>query len=521
MLMITSVWHFFAAVVDMFFWMVFDRIASMMDKCAAGIAGLNKVLEHLSAQVFKALCNSHTLCEVGNKFIGPELALVFKAICKMFMHKTCNARSVYYEVFGHYPESGGGVRWWAKWELIWQVFVDNIERFFHEVVLPCVAKGYSEKSAKKLKALLSNPLVMAKVIVQAAAHAAGGRPFCVATYLLESNAPMVFMTWHVLRELDKVMVLKGDCTMLQQGAQQAFKVLQPMLLAHDEKIEWARKAVMAQQTELASARERLAQYIATHHEDVDAFAGSAGACSSQGDGADTAASGQHTSTRGPGRKRLVSTKQRATNEEKETKEREKRESEERKAEAARAEVLKQQQQLATMKDAEQSRLQAIVDSNFSAMEGLEATLEKELSTLAQIKARNPTTLQELVQHGLDAVAPGLAYYALKYNQKLSGEESTLSAQKKAFMAAEIFHPERLLLLPPDVIEMKIDELRCFKFVQFGDDFLAGMKQEVEKVQKLAERYASISMCICRLPISDVLCLDQLCVQVGYYQLVQA
>jgi hypothetical protein len=116
-----------------------------------------------------------------------------------------NARLVFLEVFGESALVGGGVRWWAKWEQLCQLVWAGWQKLLDEVLNLCVAKGYSAASATTLQGLLAEPAFISKVIVQAAAQADAGLPFCLATYVLEAAAPMIFVAYEVMAELDETL----------------------------------------------------------------------------------------------------------------------------------------------------------------------------------------------------------------------------------------------------------------------------------------------------------------------------
>jgi len=63
--------------------------------------------------------------------------------------------------------------------------IGGLEVFLARVARPCALKAWSEESAKKLVALLEDPFVLSKAIVEMAAQVAGGRVFVKATYNLE------------------------------------------------------------------------------------------------------------------------------------------------------------------------------------------------------------------------------------------------------------------------------------------------------------------------------------------------
>ena len=68
---------------------------------------------------------------------------------------------------------------------------------FEKIVRVCVQNKYSEKSAKKLLALGSDPFWLAKVVVQGRAVASAGIVFCrVRLQIQRSRVSVIKIPWH-------------------------------------------------------------------------------------------------------------------------------------------------------------------------------------------------------------------------------------------------------------------------------------------------------------------------------------
>ena len=51
-----------------------------------------------------------------NHDIGPEIIKFLRSYRTMIMHKSCQARLKFHEIFGVAVIGSGGTRWWVSWE---------------------------------------------------------------------------------------------------------------------------------------------------------------------------------------------------------------------------------------------------------------------------------------------------------------------------------------------------------------------------------------------------------------------
>lgn len=178
---------------------VVDVRVLSMDRCAVnGAAARLLMAENPEWKPCKIFCMSHTLSNTGLAMIGPEAIKFMKHWRKMFMHSGSHARLLFKEKTGEAVKLGGTVRWYAGWEQESQVALTGVQNVLRTIVEPCADRGYSKKSAAKLLALVDDPVVLAKVIVQIAAHAGAGCPICQATYMLETKNPIFMVAFEVL-----------------------------------------------------------------------------------------------------------------------------------------------------------------------------------------------------------------------------------------------------------------------------------------------------------------------------------
>jgi hypothetical protein len=95
----------------------------------------------------------------------------------------------------------------------------------------------------------------------------------------------------------------------------------------------------------------------------------------------------------------------------------------------------------------------------------------------------PVLKEEFLKFGNDAVKPGYDYYLALYNT-IGGE---LYEVKRAYHAGSVFDPLKLKSMSVDTIELLIDDLVCFGFPKFTDEFLKGMKKELPLVIEHAHK----------------------------------
>jgi len=170
--------------------------AVMADRARTNGAAARLLKEAKDGKLLEAKCNSHTIVKVGDKFECPDLKRIFAPYRTLVMHAGC-ARMLAAELYHETVELGGGVRWWVELEQQAQVKTFGLERLHSELVEVCVKNSWSEESAKKLSAILSDKPVLARGMVQLAASCDSGALFCKITYHFESNGPMSLVAYEL------------------------------------------------------------------------------------------------------------------------------------------------------------------------------------------------------------------------------------------------------------------------------------------------------------------------------------
>jgi hypothetical protein len=234
-----------------------DGRAVMFDRAAVNHASVTVMKERNAAlALFEAGCSPHTMVKVGDKFDHAELSKVLSKWVTAIMHPG-NARLRFQEVLGEAPKKGGGIRWWTKWEVISQLERLDIEKFSVLVVDFCVAGGYSEASCGKLQTMLKDPAVLSKVIVQFAAQADAGRPFCQTTYWLEGDAPLIFLALDLMHYLDEELARGIELPKMEKAAVRAAEIMAPEAAKFEAAIVAAKALVASATKESVTAKKKV------------------------------------------------------------------------------------------------------------------------------------------------------------------------------------------------------------------------------------------------------------------------
>ena len=178
-------------------------VASMIDRASTNKSALNMLAIEHTLEFLYAFCCSHTLMHVGENFESKELKDFLAAYRTLIMHPG-GARDLVEGWFGEAGLTGKGIRWYVKWEQLAQIEKKGIMSLKESVLDECSTKKFSEASTAKLLKMFADKSLMAKVIVAAAAQSGAGRPFCSKTYLLEGDAPLVFVAHICLADLDAI-----------------------------------------------------------------------------------------------------------------------------------------------------------------------------------------------------------------------------------------------------------------------------------------------------------------------------
>ena len=170
-------------------------IAAMRDGASVNQAALNRI-ELIFPKTFNVVCFSHTLDNVGNYFVIPNLSEFGNLWIRLFGHSH-KVRLMCQEQTGLKSKSYSETRWWSKWEVYKQLteqfgdlqeFVDNAER---ENVAPQISR--------QLVDFLSDPDKVLSLKLDLAVIVDVGESFVKATYVSEGDGLQVFSCFERLQ----------------------------------------------------------------------------------------------------------------------------------------------------------------------------------------------------------------------------------------------------------------------------------------------------------------------------------
>ena len=430
--------------------------SSSMDRAATNLKAIRLLQKKHEMEIFMAKCIPHTLCHCGDHFEGEKLKLFRSGCATMFMHATGHANIHFKGVFNCRPLTGSSVRWWHSWEQIAQIYELGIEKFMTDVVAYCLENGYSEASVKKLTALMSDPVVMARVLIEAAAQTDAGLIFCIVTYLLEGDNPLVFVAHEVLAKVDNALEEGIELKRVEEIADRCVELVSHALDEVNDAIVAAKASVNTAKVDILQAKAIVQEKEALVRPDEEV------------DGVDG------------GRKSKRTKKYTHKNE------------------AGRAKILEQEQEKALKRKNLQVAEEDLQKKEDILVKANKKLVNCEIKHAARVEEVGPMTRDTFIAYAKTCVQKGYDYYENKFNlpaQRVtlnSGgagvkfESGEMRGFKQALFGARIFDPEILISESIDKLERRIDALKHFKYPEFTDDFLANMKKEIA----LAKQHAA-------------------------------
>jgi len=368
------------------------------------------------------------------------------------MHKG-NATLRFKDIFGTEVLKGNGVRWWIKWEQIAQLDQFGIEKFMKEVVDWCMENKFSEESAKALVAFMNDPVNRARVLIEAAAHASAGLLFCIVTYLLEGDKPLIFVAYRELEKIDIALRTGIPLERVNVIAPRCAELVKDALVAVDA-------ALTEELNKLAAAQEALSAKTVTYNTLVAK--------------AETMNAANANNGNVNGKRKRKRTSQAA--------------------ELAAAEEEKKKKIAKKLNEAineAKTEIKSAAKEEALAEKGVEDARTARTERLAVV---GPRTLQDFKDYAESCVKVGYDYYENRFNgiptKSTSGKKwvsGELTAFKKATWACQVFDPDILAHEHISSLELRIDALVNFGFLQFSPDFLSGMKKELPLAIEHAKR----------------------------------
>ena len=168
-------------------------------------AGTNTVaVDMLSPQAPKAFlqgCLSHTLTHVGDKNTLEHVNDFASALASMAF--STNARACFKKHFGETMKRFQKVRWYVKYEMIKQVFLNYV--CLDPWVLECELHDHAPESTKKIRAVMARASQTLQLEMCMLVDAI--EPFVQATYALEADTVLTFKVHDQLATLQQHVAL--------------------------------------------------------------------------------------------------------------------------------------------------------------------------------------------------------------------------------------------------------------------------------------------------------------------------
>lgn len=170
-------------------------IAAMRDGASVNQAALNRI-QFIFPKTFNVVCFSHTLDNVGNHFVIPNLTEFGNLWIRLFS-QSHKAGLMWKELTGRKPKSYSETRWWSRWEVYKQLMEQfgDVQRFIDDMVREKVAPQTSRQLADFFADL--NKVISLKL--ELAALIDVGEVFVKATYVLEGDGPLVLSCFETLQ----------------------------------------------------------------------------------------------------------------------------------------------------------------------------------------------------------------------------------------------------------------------------------------------------------------------------------
>ena len=170
-------------------------IAAMRDGASVNQAALNRI-ELIFPKTFNVVCFSHTLDNVGNYFVIPNLSEFGNLWIRLFGHSH-KVRLMCQEQTGLKSKSYSETRWWSKWE----VYKQLTEQFgdLQEFVANAERENVAPQISHQLVDFLSDPDKVLSLKLELAVIVDVGVSFVKATYVLEGDGLQVFSCFERLQ----------------------------------------------------------------------------------------------------------------------------------------------------------------------------------------------------------------------------------------------------------------------------------------------------------------------------------
>lgn len=167
----------------------------MRDGASVNQAALNRI-QFIFPKTFNVVCFSHTLDNVGNHFVIPNLTEFGNLWIRLFS-QSHKAGLMWKELTGRKPKSYSETRWWSRWEVYKQLMEQfgDVQRFIDDMVREKVAP----QTSRQLADFFANLNKVISLKLELAALIDVGEVFVKATYVLEGDGPLVLSCFETLQ----------------------------------------------------------------------------------------------------------------------------------------------------------------------------------------------------------------------------------------------------------------------------------------------------------------------------------
>ena len=170
-------------------------IADIRDGASVNQAALNRI-RFIFPKTFNVVCFSHTLDNVGNPFVIPNLTEFGNLWIPLFS-QSHKAGLMWKKLTGRKPKRYSEIHWWSRWEVYKQLMEQfgNVQRIIDDVVKENVAPQIS----RQLVDFFSHLSKVISLKLELAALVDVGEVFVKAAYILEADGPFVLSCFETLQ----------------------------------------------------------------------------------------------------------------------------------------------------------------------------------------------------------------------------------------------------------------------------------------------------------------------------------
>lgn len=171
--------------------------AAMRDRASVNTVAMRTV-SILYNQVMDISCFSHTLDLVREHMKTPILDDFIKSWVSLYSHSP-KSRLLWRTQTGSSPASYSATRWWSKFEVMQQVLI-----MFGDIPTFLSSDGLPHVTSSKLLEILNDSIKSRKLKMELAITIESMEPFAKATYALEGDGALAFVTYECVSMLYSV-----------------------------------------------------------------------------------------------------------------------------------------------------------------------------------------------------------------------------------------------------------------------------------------------------------------------------